>query len=82
MFKKRPYERGYLTNSELKKLEEIELSPRLDRVRDMFVFCCYSGLAFVDAKNLLKKNIQIGQDGDQWIQTKRQKQIISVIFLF
>ena len=72
-FKKTPYERGYLTNTELKKIEEIELSPRLDRARDMFVFSCYSGLAFIDAKSLLKKDIQIGQDGGQWIQTKRQK---------
>ncbi len=72
-FKKTPYERGYLTNTELKKIEEIELSPRLDRAKDMFVFSCYSGLAFVDAKNLLKKDIQLGQDGGQWIQTKRQK---------
>ena len=72
-FKKTPYERGYLTNTELKKIEEIELSPRLDRARDMFVFSCYSGLAFVDAKNLLKKDIQLGQDGGQWIQIKRQK---------
>ncbi|MGB2371577.1 MAG: phage integrase SAM-like domain-containing protein, partial [Flavobacteriales bacterium] len=72
-FKKTPYERGYLTNTELKKIEEIELSPRLDRARDMFVFSCYSGLAFIDAKNLLKKDIQIGQDGGHWIQTKRQK---------
>ncbi len=72
-FKKTPFERGYLTNTELKKIEEIELSPRLDRARDMFVFACYSGLAFIDAKNLLKKDIQIGQDGGQWIQTKRQK---------
>ena len=72
-FKKTPYERGYLTNTELKKIQEIELSPRLDRARDMFVFCCYSGLAFIDAKNLLKKDIQIGQDGGHWIKTKRQK---------
>jgi integrase len=72
-FKKTPFERGYLTNTELKKIEEIELSPRLDRARDMFVFSCYSGLAFIDAKNLLKKDIQIGQDGGHWIQTKRQK---------
>ena len=64
---------GYLTNTELKKIEEIELSPRLDRARDMFIFSCYSGLAFIDAKNLLKKDIQIGLDGGQWIQTKRQK---------
>ena len=27
---------GYLTNTELKKIDKIELSPRLDRARDMF----------------------------------------------
>lgn len=72
-FKKTPFHRGYLINTELKKIQEIELSPGLERARDMFVFSCYSGLAFIDAKNLLKKDIQLGQDGGQWIQTKRQK---------
>ena len=48
----------------------------------MFVFSCYSGLAFIDAKSLLKKDIQIGQDGGQWIQTKRQKTNQKWTFLF
>ena len=47
---------------------------RLDRVRDLFVFSCYTGIAFVDIKNLTKKNVWIGDDeGNKWITTIRQK---------
>ena len=42
-------------------------------VRDIFVFSCYSGLAYVDVANLTKNNIRLGIDGDLWIITKRTK---------
>ncbi|WP_394370948.1 site-specific integrase [Salegentibacter lacus] len=46
---------------------------RLDRVRDLFVFSCYTGISYVDIKNLTVNNISIGIDGDKWIISKRQK---------
>ena len=46
---------------------------RLTQVRDIFLFCCFTGLAYVDVKNLRKIDIVTGVDGEQWITIKRQK---------
>jgi site-specific recombinase XerD len=48
-------------------------SERLTQVRDIFLFCCYTGLAFVDVKKLKPSEISLGIDGNQWIFTSRQK---------
>ncbi|MBN1987446.1 MAG: site-specific integrase [Prolixibacteraceae bacterium] len=66
--------REYLLKDELQNIEDLKLSfPRLDIVRDIFVFSCYSGLAYVDVFNLTKNNIRLGIDGDLWIITERTK---------
>ena len=66
--------REYLLKDELKNIEDLNLAfPRLDIVRDIFVFSCYSGLAYVDVANLTKNNIRLGIDGDLWIITERTK---------
>jgi site-specific recombinase XerD len=49
------------------------VSDRVATVRDMFVFCCFTSLAFVDAKRLKKSEIVRGVDGEWWIMKKRQK---------
>tara|TARA_Y100000815_G_scaffold275756_1_gene316968 strand:- start:41110 stop:41964 length:855 start_codon:yes stop_codon:yes gene_type:complete len=46
---------------------------RLARVRDVFIFQCYTGLAYIDAFNLKPKDIRIGIDGEKWIISERQK---------
>ncbi len=67
-------ERGYLTESELQKLEDIEFkSDRLSYVKDLFVFSCYTGLAYIDTMQLTPDNIHIGIDREYWIYTKRKK---------
>ena len=48
-------------------------SVRLSNVRDIFVFCCYTGLAYIDAKQLKRSEIVKGFDGEQWIMKNRQK---------
>ena len=64
----------FLSEEELQKIVEIKFSiRRLELVRDMFVFSCYTGLAFIDVFNLTSKNIAIGIDGRKWIITSRQK---------
>ena len=40
---------------------------------DIFVFACYTGLSYIDVKNLTKDNIVRGIDGSNWIYTSRQK---------
>jgi integrase/recombinase XerD len=64
----------FLTTEELKTLEEAVLQQkRLSTIQDLFIFCCYTGLAYNEMTNLEKKNIQIGFDGVNWIQMKREK---------
>jgi integrase len=74
-------DKPYLTQEELSSIIEKDISVRrLDIVRDLFVFCCYTGLAFSDVKEMTKENIQIGVDKNLWIIKKRKKtNIISKI---
>jgi len=46
---------------------------RLQHVRDLFIFSCYTGLAYADVMNLTQKCIVLGIDGERWIYTNRQK---------
>ncbi len=64
----------YLTKEELKDLQEYDFAQsRLEQVRDMFVFCCYTGLAFKEMSNLREQNIISGFDRNKWISMKREK---------
>jgi integrase/recombinase XerD len=64
----------YLTNEELKMLEKHNFSQvRLQQVKDLFIFCCYTGLAYAEMSSLTTKNIEIGFDGNEWIQMIRKK---------
>lgn len=66
--------RTFLTPDELKRVEtKIFPLKRLEHVRDIFIFSCYTGLAFVDIEQLTPKNIQSGIDGKKWVFTFRQK---------
>ena len=46
---------------------------RLDMVRDIFIFCCYTGLAFIDVYNLRPEHITEDAHGRKWIHKQRQK---------
>jgi integrase/recombinase XerD len=64
----------YLTDDELKSLENYDFSQtRLQQVKDLFVFCCYTGLAFKEMSNLKSENIVKGFDGNKWIRMNREK---------
>ncbi|MEX0287726.1 MAG: site-specific integrase [Flavobacteriaceae bacterium] len=67
-------EKQYLTQDELDSLREKKsFLPRLDLVRDIFVFCCYTGLAYSDVQQLKQEHIIIGVNGDRWIKMPRKK---------
>ena len=67
-------ERGFLTKEELAAIEYRDLHiVRLQWVRDLFVFSCYTGLAYIDVMQLTPSNISIGIDGEYWLITNRQK---------
>lgn len=67
-------DRGYLTKEELEVMmaKDIEIK-RLDQVRDIFIFCCFTGLSYIDVRNLTHSNIRTSFDDNVWIMTKRQK---------
>ncbi|RYE31879.1 MAG: site-specific integrase, partial [Sphingobacteriales bacterium] len=72
--KLKPVNRTALTNTELQALTSRHFKiDRLNLVRDIFVFCCYTGLAYVDVKGLKRNNIVAGIDGEPWVQAFRQK---------
>lgn len=67
-------ERGYLTMDELTKLMNKQLiSKRLEQIRDVFVFSCFTGLAYCDARALTREHIIVGTNETPWLRTHRQK---------
>lgn len=75
-FKQRltPTNRGYLSKEELEAIESLHLDcKRLQTVRDLFVFSCYTGVCYTDLMLLTEDNLVMGMDKNYWIITKRQK---------
>ncbi|MBL7690607.1 MAG: site-specific integrase [Flavipsychrobacter sp.] len=74
-----PVIRECLTQDEIDRIHTKEISiQRLAHVRDIFVFSCYTGLAYADVKKLKYSEIVKGNDGGMWIQTVRAKTNIRV----
>lgn len=67
-------QREHLTREELRRMEEKQFSiARLQTIKDLFVFSCYTGLAYIDVFNLTPQNIVEVSSGDFWIKSQRQK---------
>ncbi len=67
-------ERNVLTKEELCKLENKAFKiERLQQVCDLFIFSCYTGLAYIDVMRLNQDNLTMGIDGSNWIFTERKK---------
>jgi len=67
-------DREFLTKEEIIRIMEKEFTiPRMEHVRDVFLFSCYTGLAYVDVFKLTADDIIKGIDGNKWIKTKRTK---------
>jgi site-specific recombinase XerD len=70
--------RAFLSQDEIDAIAAKEFRiERLDQVRDIFIFSCYTGLAYIDVKQLTLNNISLGIDGEKWIFTSRQKTVLS-----
>jgi hypothetical protein len=66
----REVERDYLTQEEVQDIySKVFVTERLNLVKDIFVFSCFTGLAYIDVKNLTISNISMGIDGGKWIFT-------------
>ena len=75
-FKLRPktIDKEFLSKNEMDKLIEADFPiSRLSQVRDVFIFSCYTGLAYADVAKLKEDDIVIGMDGSRWIKVKRTK---------
>lgn len=71
-------DRGYLTQEEIGAIMQKKFSTkRLEQVRDIFVFSCFCGLAYIDVKKLRQENIRTSFDGNLWIMGKREKTDVS-----
>lgn len=69
-----PVERDVLTKSELAALIQTDMIfDRLEKMRDVFVFACFTGLAHCDVAGLTKENIITDEAGQVWLKTHRQK---------
>jgi integrase len=65
---------AYLTHEELKTIETKKFgSERLEKVKDIFLFSCYTGYAPIDACSLTITNLVTDNNNDRWIQTNRAK---------
>jgi len=66
-------EREVLTIHEIEKIYKKSLVNRMDQVRDVFLFSCFTGLAYKEVFNLTQNEITIGNDGGKWIKINRVK---------
>ncbi len=70
----KPVFRGFLTKEELGKLHAVQgLHEGQKQVRDIFLFACYTGMAYIDIKQFSKKNLITNPDGSIYIHKPRQK---------
>jgi len=82
-FKLNQVDAVYLNDEELDAVRNKVITiERIDQVRDVFLFCCYTGLAFSDVKTLKSEHLTEDKDGFMWIHKKRQKtKQMSTIFV-
>lgn len=67
-------ERSYLSERELRLIEETTFrGAGYEKVKDIFLFSCYTGLSYIDVKELKPQQLVLGIDGNLWIHTKREK---------
>jgi site-specific recombinase XerD len=67
-------ETDFLEKDELENLINTNFQiKRIERIKDVFVFCCFTGLAFIDANTLKQEHIVNGINGKKWIKKRRQK---------
>ena len=67
-------DRFFLSPEQMQRVtDKVFVSARLNQVKDIFLFCCYTGLAYIDVQQLTRKDVAIGMDGEKWIFINRKK---------
>lgn len=73
-FSAKPVNKDVLTKDELDIMIKREFRvPRLEHVRDVFIFCCFTGMAYIDAHTLRAEHIVRDNNGETWIKKTREK---------
>jgi site-specific recombinase XerD len=73
-FRLQDVNKEFLTQDELNALTKKKITiERIAQVRDVFLFSCFTGLAYIDAKSLCARDIETGVDGNLWIRKQRHK---------
>ncbi len=76
----KPVQRDFLNMDEIRLLQNVEgLTDAEERNRDLFLFACYTGLAYADIKNLSSRHIHIDPDGTKNIIDQREKTGVTCI---
>lgn len=70
---KKTKEVEFLTESEVKTIKEKNLGGRLSKVRDLFIFQCFTGLAYTDMAHLTREDFQVNELGQIYIKKSRLK---------
>lgn len=70
---KKTKEVEFLTESEVKAIKEKNLVGRLSKVRDLFIFQCFTGLAYTDMAHLTREDFQVNELGQIYIKKSRLK---------
>ena len=67
-------DRGFLTEEEIEHLMNFKFKDKKhETARDIFIFCCFTGLSYTDVFYLTKENIQLAFGDKLWIKGRRQK---------
>lgn len=66
--------RGFLSSTEIEAIynKRFEIK-RLEQIRDIFIFQCYTGLAYADASKITRENLLQDNNGVMWLRTRRVK---------
>ncbi len=73
VIKREETERGHLDSKEIKALMAVSLKPKKELARDLYIFCIFTGLSFVDLYTLRRDNIRRDKEGHIWIIKERGK---------
>ena len=66
--------KGYLNKDDIQLLlSQVFDNGKLELSRDLFIFCCFTGLSYADLKNLTGSSLQTSLDGHLWLNIRRQK---------
>ena len=68
-------DKGFVTKEEMQLMMDCpNLNKKRTFIRDLFIFCCFTGVSYIDLKNMTHENIVINPaDGSKWLHYRRQK---------